>query len=127
MKIRYDFVNGETKEIEVDEQIYNASKEINREIHLNNRREKRRHYSLDSAALYELEPADESINIENEFFKIDDFEKLIAPLNENQKDLLRRVFFHDEKAVDIARELGVGENAISNRLARIYDKLKKFL
>ena len=127
MKIKYQFVTGETKEIETDENIYKESKEIDRQIYNNNQRNTRRHQSLDLLTQYDLEPVDESDTLQEQFFRYDEFEKLIAPLTDDQKDLVRRVFFDGELEIDIAREQGVDKSAISHRMKRIYERIKKSL
>ena len=45
---------------------------------------------------------------------------------ESRKLFLRRYWFGDSVG-DLARELGIGENAVSARLSRIRKRLKKFL
>jgi len=128
MKIRYDFVNGETKEIEIDEKLYNEIRELDRQLYNNNQSERRRHCSADALFDdYDYELPDDTPDVEETTFRLDEFEKLIAPLNKDQKDLARRVFFHGELAVDIAAEQGVGKTAIANRLTRIYEQIKKSL
>jgi len=128
MKIRYDFVNGETKEIEIDEKLHNEIKELDRQLYNNNQSERRRHCSADDLRdSYDYELIDETADPQETAFRNDEFEKLIACLGESQKDLVRRVFFHGELAVDIANEQGVGKSAITNRLTRIYEQIKKSL
>ena len=53
--------------------------------------------------------------------------KALSLLKEFDRVLIERIYFNGEKAVDIAKELGVGKSAISNRLERIFKKIKKFL
>jgi predicted DNA-binding protein YlxM (UPF0122 family) len=44
-----------------------------------------------------------------------------------QQALLKKVFFEERSIVSVAREEGVGESAIRDRLKRIEKKLKIFL
>jgi RNA polymerase sigma-70 factor (ECF subfamily) len=123
MKIRYDFINGDTKEIETTQEIFDASNELDHKIHLNNRREKRRHTSYDVLALYDLEPS-----VEIDFVRYAEKEKLkraLGTLNKEQKDLVRKVFFNGEQLKDIAREYGTTYQAIQNRMDKIIKKLQK--
>ena len=127
MKIKYEFVN-ETKEIEIDEKLYKEIKELDRQLYNNNQSERRRHCSADDLHdNYDFDLIDETADPQETAFIHDEFEKLIAPLNKDQKDLVRRVFFNGELAVDIAKEQGVGKSAITNRLTRIYEQIKKSL
>ncbi|WP_051221168.1 RNA polymerase sigma factor [Eremococcus coleocola] len=49
----------------------------------------------------------------------------LETLDENQRELIEKVFFEGVSQADIAREEGVSKTAIHNRLKRIYEKLKK--
>lgn len=51
----------------------------------------------------------------------------IEKLQPQQKELLIRVYWNNELQKDIAAEEGVTEKAISNRMKRIINSLKKFL
>ena len=128
MKIKYEFVTKETKEIEVDERLYNESKEIDRLIYNSDQRETRRHQSLDVLTFYDLEPVDESVNIEATCLFNADRQKLkkaLQLLNADQKDLVRRVFFVGQSLTFIANEQGVSVQAIHNRLNKILERLRK--
>ena len=59
--------------------------------------------------------------------EIDALRKELSLLKEADRILIERIYFNGEKAIDIAKELGVCKSAISNRLERILKKLKKFL
>jgi len=127
MKITYKFVTGETKEIDVDEKTYNEIKELDRQLYNSDQRETRRHCSADrlrDELGFELQ---DDIDILAETISNAEWERLLQPLNERQKDLVHRVFFRNEKITDIAKEQGIGKSAIANRLARIYEQIKKSL
>ena len=51
----------------------------------------------------------------------------IAQLRPQQRELLRRVFWKGVRQAEIARQEGVLESTISERMRRIYQRLKKFL
>ena len=53
--------------------------------------------------------------------------KAIATLSPQQQDLVRRIYFEGEMAMNIAAEDGVSKTAIHNRMNRIYADLKKIL
>jgi RNA polymerase sigma factor (sigma-70 family) len=90
------------------------------------RKEKRRHIALDEKVENYFstkndtidEAIDSSINAEKLY-------TAMQSLSAEQRDLVYRIFFLDEKQADIAKEMGVGESAIRSRLAKIYEKMKK--
>ena len=95
----------------------------------NNQTETRRHVSLDA-----LDPEDKHIADDTDLLKdligSEDKEKLYAAIKKlqpQQIELLVRVYFKGEKQKDIANEEGVSNMAITNRLKKIYGKLKKIL
>ena len=51
----------------------------------------------------------------------------IAQLRPQQRELLRRVFWEGVRQAEIARQEGVLESTISERMRRIYQRLKKVL
>jgi RNA polymerase sigma-70 factor (ECF subfamily) len=119
MKIRYDFVNGETKEIEIDEKLHNEIKELDRQLYNNNQSERRRHCSADDLRdSYDYELIDETADPQETAFRNDEFEKLIACLGESQKDLVRRVFFHD---------MGISRQSAKESFDWALKKIKKVL
>ena len=130
MKITFEFVTGETAEIEVTDAIGEVSIEIDKEMASSNRRETRRHNSISRLEEVGIQFPDESGDIvalllENEVNK-----KLRAAMNNllpQQQELIRQVFFEERSLVEIARERGVTEGAVRNRLRKIYMRLKFFL
>ena len=73
---------------------------------------------------------DESTDIEEETLRKIDAEKLrqaLQMLEPQQKWLLEQIFVKGKSKVQIANELGVWKTAISNRLQKIYRRIKKFL
>lgn len=51
----------------------------------------------------------------------------IRTLQPQQQELIRRRYYNCERVTDIAREDGVSPNAVSNRLQKIHNALKKEL
>ena len=94
------------------------------------RRETRRHQSLEKSMASGFDVIDESTDIEEETLRKIDAEKLrqaLQMLEPQQKWLLEQIFVKGKSKVEIARELGVWKTAISNRLQKIYRRIKKFL
>lgn len=129
-KIKYEFADGTTSEIEVSEEIYALHLQLLQEEKRNHWRETRRHISLyyllengvdftDNAAdpLAAVEMRDNEERIHN----------AINQLSDKQRKLLRAVFVEGMTLTDIAKEKGVSQPAITQQLATVIKKLKKFL
>mgnify|MGYP002568271852 CR=1 FL=1 len=129
MRVRYEFVNGEWSEIEVEDSLGELLVELDRQEYNNDHRETRRHMSLDGmdyeGALFAApdNPAAELVWKED----ATRLRQAMEALSPAQRELVCRVYFENEKITDIARQEGVDKSAISHRLDRIYRKLKKFL
>ncbi len=130
MNIKYEFVTGEKLEIEVNEDIAGISIEIERKTYKSERRETRRHNSIDSMEETGFQFKDINGDIEvkvEEAETTDEVKSAIKTLLKSQQDLIEKVFYKNMKIVDIAASEGVTEAAIRNRLNKIYRKLKKIL
>ena len=130
MNITYEFVTGEKIEIEVNEDIANISIEIEKKIYKSERRETRKHNSIDSMeeAGFQFEDINDDTEVKvEEAETTDEIKNAIKTLIPNQQDLIEKIFYKDMKIVDIAEYEGVTEAAIRNRLNKIYKKLKKIL
>ena len=53
--------------------------------------------------------------------------KAISQLTPRQQEMIRMVYFEGKTQEDLAQYYGVGKQAISNAMQRIYATLKKFL
>lgn len=130
MNIKYEFVTGETLEIEVSDDIGEVSIELDREIYNSNKRETRRHksYSDNNDKMEVLE--DLSVNVEaaveSNVIK-ENLSKAISQLNRHQRELVQKIIYQGLSETEVAREMGVSQQAISKQLKVIYKNLKKFL
>lgn len=108
MKIKYEFAN-ETIEIEVEEEWADIVIDLDRQEYNVNHKETRRHCSLEAYNLDDaLLPSDE--DVERDVIADEDKKRLykaIAALTPDQQELVRRVYFNNERLADIAREQGV--------------------
>jgi RNA polymerase sigma factor (sigma-70 family) len=130
MKIKYEFVTGEIIELDVTEDIGEIVIEIERDTYNSNRRETRRHNSLEEMNNQGLQFKDNEADILSIVEEKETNEGLYNVLDKllpQQKELIFKVFFKDMSIIDIARSEGVSEAAIRNRLKKIYKKLKKIL
>lgn len=129
MKIRYEFVNGEVSEIEVDESLGELLVDFDRQQYNNDHKETRRHVSLDGMD-YEGELFTSAEDTEGELLRREDTARLMEAmkaLSTSQRELLLKVYFEDQRIVDIARAEGVTKQSVHERLKRAIHKLKNFL
>lgn len=129
MKIRYEFVNGEVSEIEVDEGLGELLVDFDRQQYNNDHKETRRHVSLDGMD-YEGELFTSAEDTEGELLRREDTARLMEAmeaLSPSQRELLLKVYFEDQRIVDIARAEGVTKQSVHERLKRAIHKLKNFL
>ncbi len=130
MNIRYEFLTGEIFEIEVPESIGEVAIAIDRDIYNGDRRETRRHNSINNMEEKGVQLSDDSTDIPTLFEQQEMCEALHHALDKllpQQKELVHMVFFEGKTISDIARAEGVYEGAIRNRLRKIYKRLKIFL
>lgn len=126
-KIKYE-INGTFVEIEVSDEFARQYEQIETEEKRVNRKETRRHQSLETLIESGFQIVDQESDIEEKAFQNDDIAQLykaFAVLTEEQKWLIQQVFYYDRKQSEIAAELGIDPTAIRNRLRKIYDKIKK--
>ena len=129
MKVRYEFVNGEISEIEVDDNLGELLVDFDRQEYNNDHKETRRHVSLDGME-YEGELFASVADTADEVERREELAQLMRAmeaLSPSQRELVQKVFFENQKIVDIAREEGVSHAAIHDRLKRIYKKIKNNL
>ena len=129
MKISYEFVTGEISEIEVDEHLGGMLLDFDRQQYNNDHKETRRHVSLDGMD-YEGELFVSAEDTEGEAERREDMARLFSAmeaLSPAQRELVEKVYFEERSFASIAREEGVGESAIRDRMKRIYKKLEKIL
>lgn len=129
MKIKYEFVTGEITEIEVEDTLGELLVDFDRQEYNNDHKETRRHTSLDGME-YEGEWFAYGQDVLGEVLSREDAARLYRAmdrLSDAQRELVLKVYFENRRIVDIAREEGVSEAAIRNRLKKIYRKMGKFL
>ncbi len=129
MKITYEFVTGEISEVEVDESLGGMLLDLDRQQYNNDQKETRRHVSLDGMD-YEGELFASAEDTEGEAERREDMARLYSAmeiLSPSQRELVKKVYFEERTFASIAREEGVGESAIRDRMKRIHKKLEKNL
>ena len=122
-------VTGEFSEIEVDDSLGELLVDFDRQQYNNDHKETRRHVSLDGME-YEGELFASVADTADEVERREELAQLMRAmeaLSPSQRELVQKVFFENQKIVDIAREEGVSHAAIHDRLKRIYKKIKNNL
>ena len=131
MEIKYKFINGEETSIEVYGDFEEIILDLDRDLKNNNRKETRRHESLNL-----LDSDKQSIatntDVYSQTLKNLDKDKLyaaIAKLKPQEQELLRNLYLSDKPMTQkqYASVLGITENAVRKRLAKIRLKLKKLI
>jgi len=123
MIIKYEFLTGEVVEVEVSDDIGEISIEIDRNIYNSNRRETRRHNSIFSMEEKGHQLKDDSCGIEvalEEKERTENLKRALEKFLPQQRDLIQKLFYEELSIVEIARQKGVTEAAIRNRLKKIY-------
>lgn len=129
MKIKYEFVTGAT-EVEVSEEWGSVLIDLDREEYNNNHRETRRHCSLDNYIYEGMDFAAEDnalTELLGRDYQEDELYEAISKLKPQQQELIHKIFFEGYTANEYAAMCGVGKSAISRRISRIKNYLKKFL
>ena len=129
VKITYRFADGHMEELEVEPEVAETIKELDRQEYNNNQKESRRHVTFDvsqeSAWL-----AVEDQRLARLLGGVTDEQMLydaIGELNPKQQELIFSVFFKNTSISEIARRSGVSQPAISQRVQTAINKLKKLL
>lgn len=128
--IQYKFNDGSIKEISVTDELYALHLELLQEEKRNHWKETRRHISLDYLMEQGAEFADgDGDPLSALIEKTDDerIHKALSLLSDKQRSLIEKVFYNDLSLREIARQTGVSHQALSQQLATIYKKLKKYL
>ena len=129
MRVRYEFVNGEWSEIEVEDSLGELLVELDRQDYNSGHKETRRHTSLDGmdyeGALFAApdDPAAEVLRREDAARLLQAMEALTPA----QRELVLKVYFEGRSIGSLAADEGVSHVAIVRRLNRIYEKLRKNL
>ena len=95
-----------------------------------NRKETRRHQSLESSMKNGFDRVDLKADTEKILESQEESDKLYKAMQKllpNQRELIRRVYFEGERMSDIAREEGVDGSSVYHRMARALKSLKRFM
>lgn len=129
MKYTYKFLDEENT-IEIDENWSDQLKNLDNEELANQKKESRKHYHLEGCIYEGVDFEDKNNEVDLLFENQSMEERLhtaISKLKPKQRDLIIAIYFKHISVNDYAVHEGVKQNAISMRLARAKNNLKKFL
>ena len=129
-KIKYEFADGTTSEIEVTDELYALHLELVQQEKRNHWKETRRHISLNYLTENGIDFEDKAADSLSAYLRREDDERIhnaITTLLPEQQALIKKIFYEGKTITEIAKAENVGKSAIANRLTRIYLKIKKFL
>lgn len=129
MLIKYEFVTGEKVEIEVSNDFGTTMLQIETKIKNSNRRESRRHQSLTEIQDSSEVLVDDSVNVEDDFLKTVDFDKLrqaISQLKPQEQELIHRLYLdkHPMTQAEYAKSHNISYTTLRKRTERLRQKLK---
>jgi len=127
VKITYRFADGHAEEMEVEQEVAETLKELDRQEYNNTQKETRRHVTFDvSEELTWLAVEDQRLaRLLSDATDEQILYYAIGELNPKQQELIFSVFFKNISISEIARRSGVSQPAISQRLQTAIKKLKK--
>lgn len=128
--IKYIFADGTTSETEVTDELYALHLQLVQEEKRNHWRETRRHTSLNYIMELGIDFTDIAADPVAAVEMREDEERIhnaITHLSDKQRALLEKVFNQNMSLREIERQTGISHQALSQQLATIYKKLKKFL
>lgn len=129
-EINFKFNDGTKSTVNVEDAFYNEYQKIEAESKRIDRKETRRHISINVFEEQGIEFEDEGSSIEDNLLNKETKESVqnaIKQLSEKQQELVYQVFYLNKSLADIAKEKGVSKPAITQQMQVIYRKLKELL
>ncbi|WP_346867423.1 MULTISPECIES: sigma factor-like helix-turn-helix DNA-binding protein [unclassified Clostridium] len=130
MNIKYEFITGEVQEVIVPDELIKVVMEIERQVHNNNRNERRRHNSLEEMEEHGFQFRSNDIEVIENVEKIlinESLYKALGKLSFDERKLIYLVFFQRKTIISIAKERGVSEGNIRRILKLIYKEIRILL
>ena len=129
VKIAYRFADGHVEELEVEQEVAEALKELDRQEYNDNHRETRRHVTFDCTEEKSWRAVDDQRLSRLLDGPPDEIRLRVAinQLEQHHRDLIIAIFYRGIKIVEYARLSGVSQSAISQQLGIAIKKLKKLL
>ena len=128
--IKYKFVDGTIKTIEVEDKFYEEYQKLETETKSLERKETRRHISMNVFEEKGIEFKDESSDLENSLIDEENKNQVleaIKKLNSRQQNLILEVFYKGKTLSEIAKANEVSKSAVTQQMQVILRKLKEIL
>lgn len=126
---KYIYVRG--KKIYVSDELYKAyKKQINHEAHLNEMDRKHRVYGFEDYKIDLNSISDENVDIENIIetkMLIEDLHRALSNLNEEERNLIKLLYFDDKTLIEVAKQRNTNPMKISRLRNKVLEKLRKLL
>ena len=130
-KIKYEFNDGTTSEIEVTDELYALHLELVQQEKRDHWRETRRHTSLyyftDLGIDFEDTRTESALELYIRKENIASIRKAMLCLTDKRRELIHKAFFEGKTFRAIAREQGLSKSAISQQMKTVYKHLRKHL
>lgn len=126
----YKFVDGTTSTVMVEDDLYDLLVEMDRQEKYGNRRETRRHVSLEKLVEQNVEPTVNDKYFVDEILGDVQDERLqsaLKMLTENQRNVFMRIAIDGLSFRKLAREQGLNKDTIRGQFIAAKEKIKKFL
>ena len=128
----YLYVNGQR--VKVSEQIYKVYRREKEHEKYLEQVDKKNHLlffsSLDHDGNFVDNLADESVDVEKIIetqILIETVRKAVSRLNDEERDIIERLYFNDETLRAVAKTQNISHPALIKRRDKILEKLKKFI
>lgn len=128
--IVYKFADGTVNTVEVTDEIYLIHLQLIKEEKRNNKRETRRHTSLNYLLENGIDFEDKSADIFTVVVRRENIERIrraLLTLSDKRRELVHKIYYDEMSMREIARQTGISHSSISQQMATIRRKLKKQL
>ena len=129
VKIAYHFADGHVEEMEVEPEIAEALRELDRQEYNSTQRETRRHVTFDASEELSWLAVEDQRLVRLLSGETDEqmLYAAIRNLNPKQQELIRSLFFNRQTQAQYGISHGITQQAVSDQLTTVIKKLKKLL
>lgn len=129
-EINFKFNDGTKSTVNVDDEFYSEYEKLEAESKRIERKETRRHISMNVFEEQGIEFEDENSSIDLKLVDKetkDIVQNAIKQLTPRQQELVYQVFYLNKSLSEIAKEKGISKSAITQQMQVIYKHLKEIL
>lgn len=120
------FDGNNTIEVEVEDEFALTYKAMAKRDELDERRETRRHQSLNASIDNGFDFKDERVDIEGDSIAQDEMMKALSVLSKEQQELITKIYYEGFTLTEVARTRGVSQAAVGQQMKRALAQLKKY-